>query len=110
MAEENVLKQLYNVLDERKKNPVEGSYTNYLYTQGIDKILKKVGEECTETVIASKNGSKEEMVLEISDLVYHLLVLMAYKDINLCDIKEELEKRRQKIGNKKPTTKTSGIL
>lgn len=102
MSENNVLQELYNVIEDRKHNPIEGSYTNYLFEKGLDKILKKVGEECAEVIIGSKNKNKEEMIYEISDLVYHLLVLMVSQGIKLEDIESELEKRRAKIGNKKP--------
>jgi phosphoribosyl-ATP pyrophosphohydrolase/phosphoribosyl-AMP cyclohydrolase len=88
-----VLYKLYNKVGDRKKNPVEGSYTCYLFEKGIDKILKKVGEESTEVVIAAKNESKEEAVYEISDLVYHLTVLMNYMNVTFEDIGAELIKR-----------------
>ena len=68
---------LYELVKGRKTNPQEGSYTTYLFQKGIDKILKKVGEECTEVIIGAKNASKEEAVFEIADLTYHLMVLMA---------------------------------
>lgn len=86
---------LYNLLKERKTNPVEGSYSNYLFEKGIDKILKKVGEESAEVIIASKNKDKEEMIYEISDLVYHTLVLMVEEGVEIEDIKRELEKRKK---------------
>lgn len=98
---ESVLKQLYKVIEGRRIDPIEGSYTNYLFEQGIDKILKKVGEETAEVIIASKDNSKDETIYEISDLVYHLMVLMVNQGIKLEDINEELEKRRMKICNKK---------
>jgi phosphoribosyl-AMP cyclohydrolase / phosphoribosyl-ATP pyrophosphohydrolase len=90
-----VLDELYATIEERKKHPVEGSYTQYLFTKGIDKILKKVGEETAEVIIAAKNHSKPEMTLEISDLVYHVMVLMVHEGITLEMIAEELSKRRQ---------------
>ena len=68
---DEVLKRLYQVVLDRKANPQEGSYTCYLFDKGVDKILKKVGEECAETIIAAKNGVREDTVGEISDLVYH---------------------------------------
>ncbi|MCM8711453.1 phosphoribosyl-ATP diphosphatase [Clostridium sp. SYSU_GA19001] len=101
MREKNVLQELYNVIEDRRDNPIEGSYTNYLLEKGIDKILKKVGEECSEVIIGSKNNNKNEIIYEISDLTYHLLVLMVSQGIKLEDIESELEKRREKIGNKK---------
>lgn len=87
------LYKLYNLVADRKENPVEGSYTNYLFTEGVDKICKKVGEEAAEVIIGAKNGSKDEMVYEISDLIYHLMVLMNLYEIPLTDIFEELEGR-----------------
>ena len=99
---EDIIKELYKTIEERKESPLEGSYTNYLFDKGIDKILKKVGEECTETIVAAKNSDKEELVAEVSDLTYHLLVLLANEGVSLEDVKKELEKRHQKVGNKKP--------
>lgn len=102
MSENNIVEQLYKVIQERKENPTEGSYTSYLFEEGIDKILKKVGEESAEVIISSKNSDNKETVGEISDLFYHTLVLMVAKDIKIEDVVAELEKRREKIGNKKP--------
>ncbi|HHW70669.1 MAG TPA: bifunctional phosphoribosyl-AMP cyclohydrolase/phosphoribosyl-ATP diphosphatase HisIE [Clostridiales bacterium] len=90
----SILYELYGVIEDRRENPIEGSYTNYLFSEGIDKILKKVGEEATEVVIASKNDSKEEVIYEVSDLIYHLTVLLVNQDITLDDIFEELKTRR----------------
>ena len=98
MEKEN-LEALYEVVLDRKKNGEEGSYTKYLFDKGLDKILKKVGEECTEVVIASKNENQEELVGEICDLAYHVLVLMAEREVPMEAIKEELGKRRAKINN-----------
>ena len=92
----NLLNQLYQTIEERKKNPVEGSYTNYLFNKGLDKILKKVGEETAEVIIASKNQSAEETIYEISDLVYHTLVLMVNQGITIDEIAAELRSRQQK--------------
>ncbi|WP_425365072.1 bifunctional phosphoribosyl-AMP cyclohydrolase/phosphoribosyl-ATP diphosphatase HisIE [Eubacterium ruminantium] len=89
-----VFSDVYNIIMDRKKNPKEGSYTNYLFDKGIDKILKKVGEECTEVVIAAKNPDPEEMKYEISDLLYHLMVLMADRGTTWEDITKELAERR----------------
>jgi phosphoribosyl-ATP pyrophosphohydrolase/phosphoribosyl-AMP cyclohydrolase len=91
--DKNMLDKLYCRITNRRENPVEGSYTNYLFDKGIDKILKKVGEETSEVIIASKNDSKEEMTYEISDLVYHMLVLMVDRGLTINDIKKELGKR-----------------
>ena len=96
-----VLAQLYQVVLGRKAEPQEGSYTCYLFDKGLDKILKKVGEECAETIIAAKNGVQAETVGEISDLIYHLMVLLAAQDIPLSAVLEELEQRSRKIGNLK---------
>ncbi|MCI9273521.1 MAG: phosphoribosyl-ATP diphosphatase [Clostridiales bacterium] len=95
------LLSLYNTVIQRKENPVEGSYTCYLFDKGIDKILKKCGEECSEVIIAAKNGDNGETVLEISDLLYHLMVLMVNQGIPLENVLAELEKRSQKTGNLK---------
>ncbi len=97
----DLIKNEYQVIIERKSEKAEGSYTAYLFEQGIDKILKKVGEECTEMVIAAKNNDKEEMVYEVTDLIYHTLVMMANQGITPEDIEAELEKRAAKRGNLK---------
>ncbi|MDF9825645.1 phosphoribosyl-ATP pyrophosphohydrolase [Breznakia sp. PF5-3] len=102
----NELQVLYETLLDRKENAEVGSYTAYLYEKGVEKILKKVGEECTEVIIASmKPDNKEEIVNEISDLLYHLFVLMAEKNITLEDVNRELEKRSHKKGNLKAERK-----
>lgn len=88
-----VFKQVYDVIMDRKKNPKEGSYTNYLFDKGIDKILKKVGEECTEIVIAAKNPDPEEIKYEISDFLYHCMVLMVERGVTWEDITKELDNR-----------------
>lgn len=97
----NELYDLYDTIIDRQKNRQEGSYTCYLFDKGLDKILKKVGEECTETVIAAKNGDNAETVLEISDLIYHLWVMMVQQGISVDDVMAELAKRSQKTGNLK---------
>ena len=86
------LPALYDLIKGRKDNPKEGSYTTYLFQKGIDKILKKVGEECTEVIIGAKN-SKEEAIFEIADLTYHVIVLMAQQGITLENVLDELAKR-----------------
>ena len=91
---ENMLNYIYEVIRDRKENPQEGSYTNYLIQKGIDKILKKVGEECTEVVIATKNKDREELIFEIADLLFHLSVLMMESYVTWEDIYEELRKRK----------------
>ncbi|MBR6281618.1 MAG: bifunctional phosphoribosyl-AMP cyclohydrolase/phosphoribosyl-ATP diphosphatase HisIE [Lachnospiraceae bacterium] len=88
-----VFENVYDVIMDRKVNPKEGSYTNYLFDKGIDKILKKVGEEATEIVIAAKNPDSEELIYEASDFLYHMMVLMAEKDITWDDITRELSQR-----------------
>lgn len=97
----DTLQALYSVVCERKENPQEGSYTCYLFEKGLDKILKKVGEECAETIIAAKNDVPADTVGEISDLIYHLVVMMAEKGIPLGDVLDELDRRSHKIGNLK---------
>ena len=98
---DTVLQELYQVVLDRRSNPQEGSYTCYLFDKGLDKILKKVGEECSETIIAAKNGRQEETVGEISDLIYHLMVMMAHQNIPLDAVLAELERRSHKVGNLK---------
>ena len=90
---QQVMKDVYAVIADRKANPKEGSYTNYLFDKGIDKILKKVGEEASETIIAAKNPDSTESIYEISDLLYHLMVLMCEKGLTWQDIGEELANR-----------------
>lgn len=89
----HVFQDVFDVILDRKEHPKEGSYTNYLFDKGIDKILKKVGEECTEIVIAAKNPDKEEIKYEISDFLYHVMVLMAEKGVTWEDITRELARR-----------------
>lgn len=90
-----VLNDLQNTIKERQKNPKAGSYTNYLFSKGLDKILKKVGEESAEVIIAAKNPSLEELIYETADLLYHISVLLEAKGLNWSDIASEL-KRREK--------------
>ena len=100
--------KLYELIKERKINNTEGSYTTYLFNSGIDKILKKIGEESSEVIIGAKNDNKEETIYELADLFYHSLVLMVEKNITLNDIKDELTKRaiidkkvkQESMGNK----------
>lgn len=84
---------LYHLIEGRKINPKEGSYTTYLFNKGLDKILKKVGEECTEVIIGGCKQDKEETIYEIADLTYHVMVLMVQLGITVEDITRELEKR-----------------
>ena len=90
---QKVLDNVFDVIKDRKVNPREGSYTNYLFDKGIDKILKKVGEEATEMVIAAKNPNENEIVYEMSDFLYHMMVLMAEKNVSWEDITDELSRR-----------------
>ena len=87
------LDSLMNLIEGRKTNKKEGSYTTYLFEKGIDKILKKVGEECTEVIIGAKNNDKKETVYEIADLTYHVMVLMIEMGISIEDIHNELASR-----------------
>lgn len=97
----NAMEKLYQVILERKASAQEGSYTGYLFEQGLDKILKKCAEECGEVIIAAKNGRVEDTIWEISDLLYHLTVLMANEGIAWEQVEAELERRAQKQGNLK---------
>lgn len=95
----DVINNLYEIINDRKNNGEEGSYTKYLFEKGLDKILKKVGEECTEVIISSKNDNQEDQINEICDLTYHLLVLMAELDIPMERVENELKNRSEKINN-----------
>ena len=105
----NELESLYATALDRKANPEEGSYTTYLYNKGLEKILKKIGEETTEVVVASLSQSNEELIGEINDLIYHLVVLMVEKGITLEDVEAEMVRRSEKQHNlkaeRKPVTK-----
>lgn len=101
MNDKEILSALYATVENRRDNPKEGSYTCYLLDKGIDKILKKVGEECSETIIAAKNGDNSETVYEIADLIYHLMVMMVSQGIPLDDVLKELDKRSEQTGNLK---------
>ena len=92
---EGVLQELYAVVEERKEKRPEGSYTTYLFNSGLDKILKKVGEEATETIVAAKNEDSGRLVSETSDLVYHLLVMLVERGVSLDEVLAELKKRRK---------------
>lgn len=93
LAEPFSLEGLYKLIEGRKTEKKEGSYTSYLFEKGLDKILKKVGEEACEVVIASKNGSPGDISAEVADLFYHIMVLLAQQGMTLNDIYEELKKR-----------------
>ena len=90
----DILKELYSVITDRKENPTEGSYTNYLFDKGTDKISKKLGEEAVEVVIATSQRDRKATIQEIADLEYHLLVLMVDRGITLDDVEAELRSRR----------------
>ena len=91
----------YQTILDRRAAKEEGSYTCYLFEKGLDKILKKVGEESAEMIIAAKNGDNEETVGEICDLIYHTLVMMVNEDITIEDVEAVLEERALKAGNLK---------
>ena len=97
MANQQTLEELYAIIKGRKETPKEGSYTNYLFDKGLDKILKKVGEEATEVVIAAKNEDPRELVYETADILYHLLVLLVEKGVSYEAILEELASRESVI-------------
>ena len=101
----SAIQREYEMILDRQSNPEQGSYTNYLFDKGLDKILKKVGEEATEVVVASLAGNKQELTGEICDLLYHCLVLMAEKGLSLEDIEKELNLRAQKQHNQKAERK-----
>jgi phosphoribosyl-ATP pyrophosphohydrolase/phosphoribosyl-AMP cyclohydrolase len=88
-----LLNQLYDLVESRKRERPEGSYTTYLFNEGLDKILKKVGEESAETIIAAKNENTTGLVAEVSDLIYHLLVLLVERGVSLAEIRQELAQR-----------------
>ena len=92
-----ILEELYDVLLDRRENPKEGSYTSKLlyHEKGINRILEKIGEECTELILAAKDGKRSEVIHETADLIYHLLVLLVKLDIRIEEIWRELERRRR---------------
>jgi len=92
----SIVHEITDEIKNRRVNPVEGSYTSYLFREGLDKILKKVGEETTEVVIGAKNRDKAEVTSELADLTYHSLVLMEELGVSVEDVKNELRKRRPK--------------
>ena len=91
----DLLARLFTLIESRERDRPEGSYTTYLFDKGIDKILKKVGEESAETIIAAKNEDADQFVGEVSDLIYHLLVLLVARGVNLDAVRDELAKRRK---------------
>ena len=94
-----VLDGLYQLIESRERERPSGSYTTYLFNEGIDKILKKVGEESAETIIAAKNEERERLASEVSDLLYHLVVLLVARGVSLEQIAEELKQRKMRGGN-----------
>lgn len=98
---DSVFKDLFNTIQQRKHSSGEGSYTGYLFEKGLDKILKKCGEECAEMIIAAKNGDRVEIVLESCDLIYHMLVMLSECDVPLESVTKELQARSNKQGNLK---------
>jgi phosphoribosyl-ATP pyrophosphohydrolase/phosphoribosyl-AMP cyclohydrolase len=99
---EGVLHELYSLIEERKEQRPEGSYTTYLFNSGLDKILKKVGEECTETIVAAKNDDGR-LPSETADLLYHLIVLLVERGVKLDEISRELKERRKASKGTKST-------
>ncbi|MBS6882636.1 MAG: phosphoribosyl-ATP diphosphatase, partial [Clostridiaceae bacterium] len=97
----NSFEQMEAVIAQRRAEPQEGSYTCYLFEKGLDKILKKVGEECAETIIAAKNDDKAELVGEINDVFYHMMVMMNECGVTLADVCAAMDVRAQKIGHQK---------
>lgn len=95
ITDQSIINKVYSQIINRRDNPKEGSYTNYLFDKGLDKILKKVGEETSEVIIGAKNKSRDELVYEMCDLIYHSLVLMVNEDITIDDLKKELTKRHK---------------
>ena len=94
------ISRLFSVIESRKREMPEGSYTSYLFEKGLDKILKKVGEEASETIIAAKNDEAGRLADEISDLIYHLMVLMVERGLTLDDVRNELDNRGAQRGAK----------
>ncbi|NLJ58382.1 MAG: bifunctional phosphoribosyl-AMP cyclohydrolase/phosphoribosyl-ATP diphosphatase HisIE [Tissierellia bacterium] len=95
VVDKSIVNKVYSQIIDRKNNPKEGSYTNYLFHEGLDKILKKIGEETSEVIIGAKNKNKEELIYEMCDLIYHSLVLMVNEGITIGDLQKELIKRHK---------------
>ena len=91
-----ILEELYEVVVDRRQNPVEGSYTCRLFSEGLDKILRKVGEESLELILAGKEMDRGKIVYEAADLLYHMVVLLVYAGVELEEVFKELERRRGK--------------
>ena len=97
----NSFEQMEAVIAQRRAEPMEGSYTCYLFEKGLAKMLKKVGEECAETIIAAKNGDRAELVGEINDVFYHMMVMMNECGVTMEEVCAEMDARAAKIGNLK---------
>ena len=97
----NSFEQMEQVIAQRRAEHMEGSYTCYLFEKGLDKILKKVGEECAETIIAAKNGDRENLIGEINDVFYHMMVMMNVCGVTMEEVCCEMDQRAEKIGNLK---------
>ena len=95
MSLSQMLEKLFALIEDRRANPQEGSYTNQLFAEGEDRIVQKVGEEAIEVVIAAKGQGKERLISELADLTYHTLVLMSHAGVTLEDVSAELERRHQ---------------
>jgi phosphoribosyl-ATP pyrophosphohydrolase len=102
----DVWSELNGIILSRKANPEEGSYTCYLFEKGVDKILKKCGEECSEMIIAAKNNDNNELKNEIADLIYHVMVLCAERGLDFSEVEAELSERTKKLRNLKSTRET----
>ncbi len=90
-----MINKLFKIIEDRKANPTEKSYTASLFTDGEDRILQKIGEEATEVIIAAKGQGDQRIIEEVSDLFYHTLVLLASKGLSLSDVEDELRRRHQ---------------
>jgi len=108
----DILIELYEIVEKRKAERAEGSYTVYLFDEGLDKILKKLGEECSETIIAAKNlkaeeeGSRDSLIGETADLIYHIAVMLSELGVRPEEVEDILRTRMQKTGNLKQTRQT----
>ena len=95
ITDKSIINKVYCQIQNRKDNPRKGSYTNYLFNEGLDKILKKVGEESSEVIIAAKNKNKDDLIYEICDLIYNSLVLMVNEGVTIDELQSELTKRHR---------------
>ena len=98
---DNILTDLQDIIAERRSNPEEGSYTAYLFSKGLDKMLKKCGEECSEMIIAAKNRDKAELCGEVADLLYHMAVVMNEQELSVDEVQTLLQERGMKKNNLK---------